>query len=134
MRHPGSGELIELHFGELEADRRDALSTHVRDCAACRALLADVAWAEGALLGGADDGPPTDGLERVLARVEAVRPARERRTGWLRATLPSALALLAGSVAFHQGGVVAAVAFFAVGSIVTLSFAPVLILESQRRS
>ena len=133
MRHPSSGELIELHFGELEADRRDALSTHVRHCAACRALLADVAWAEGALLGGADEAPPTDGLERVLARIEAVRPARERRTGWLRAALPSALALLAGSVAVHQGGVVAAVAFFAVGSIVTLSFAPVLILESQRR-
>ena len=134
MRHPSSGELIELHFGELEADRRDALSTHVRACAACRALLADVAWAEGALLGGADEAPPTDGLERVLARIEAVRPAREGRTGWLRAALPSALALLAGSVAVHQGGVVAAVAFFAVGSIVTLSFAPVLILESQRRS
>lgn len=134
MRHPSSGELIELHFGELEADRRDAAAAHVRDCAACRALLADVAWAEGALLGGADDTPPADGLERVLSRIEAVRPARERRSGWLRAALPSALALLAGSVAVHQGGVVAAVAFFALGSIVTLSLAPVLILESQRRS
>ena len=63
-----------------------------------------------------------------------MRPARERRSGWLRAALPSAAALLAGSVAVHQGGVVAALAFFAVGSIVTLSLAPVLILESQRRS
>jgi anti-sigma factor RsiW len=134
MRHPAPGELLELHFGELEADRRDAAAAHVRDCAACRALLADVGWAEGALLAGPDDTPPADGLVRVLARIESVRPARERRSGWLRAALPSAAALLAGSVAVHQGGIVAALAFFALGSIVTLSFAPVLILESQRRS
>jgi anti-sigma factor RsiW len=134
MRHQAPGELLELHFGELPADRRDAAAAHVRDCAACRALLADVEWAERALATGPEDAPPADGLERVLARIEAVRPARERRSGWLRAALPSAAALLAGSVAVHQGGVVAALAFFAVGSIVTLSLAPVLILESQRRS
>ena len=134
MRHPAPGELLELHFGELEADRRDAAAAHVRDCAACRALLADVAWAEGALLAGPDDTPPADGLERVLARIEAVRPARERRRGWLWAALPSAAALLAGAVAVQQGGIVAALVFFALGSIVTLSLAPVLILESQRSS
>ena len=134
MRHPAPGELLELHFGELPADRRDAAATHVRDCAACRALLADVAWAETVLLAGPDVDPPADGLGRVLARIEAVRPARERRSGWLRAALPSAFALLAGAVAVHQGGIVAALAFFALGSIVTLSLAPVLILESQRRS
>jgi len=134
MTHPGSGELLELHFGELPADRREAAAAHVRDCAPCRSFLADVAWAESTLLAGPGDTPPADGLERVLARIEAVRPARERRSGWLRAALPSAFALLAGSVAFHQGGIVAALAFFALGSIVTLSLAPVLILESQRRS
>ena len=134
MRHVAPGELLELHFGELTADRRDAADAHVRDCAACRALVADVEWAERALATGPEDAPPADGLQRVLARVEAVRPARERRKGWLRATFPSAAALLAGSVAVHQGGIVAALAFFALGSIVTLALAPVLILESQRRS
>jgi anti-sigma factor RsiW len=134
MRHPSAGELIELHFGEIEAPRRGVLSTHVRDCAACRALLADVEWAAGALAAGPGDAPPADGLERVLSRIEAARPARERRDHWLRAVAPCAAALLAGSVAAHQGGVVAALAFFALGSIVTLSLAPVLILESQRRS
>jgi hypothetical protein len=134
MRHPGTGELLELHFGEMEGASRDAVAAHVRDCAACGALLADVAWAEWALATGPEDVPPADGLPRVLARIEAVRPARERRSGWLRAALPSAAAILAGSVAVHQGGLVAALAFFAVGSIVTLSLAPVLILESQRRS
>jgi hypothetical protein len=48
--------------------------------------------------------------------------------------MPCAAALLAGSVAIQLGGAVAALAFFALGSIVTLAIAPVLILESQRRS
>jgi anti-sigma factor RsiW len=134
MRHPSAGEIVELHFGELPADRREAAAAHVRDCAVCHALLADVAWAESALLAEPDAAPPADGLERVLARIEAVRPARERRSGWLQAALPSAAALLAGSVTAHLGGIVAALVFFALGSIVTLSLAPVLILESQRRS
>lgn len=134
MRHPAPGELLELHFGELPTDRRDAADAHVRACAACRALLADLEWAEGALGAEPDDAPPADGLERVLARIEAVRPARERREHWLRTAAPCAAALVAGSLAVHLGGVLAALAFFVLGSIVTLALAPVLILESQRRS
>ena len=134
MRHPVPGELLELHFGELPADRRDAADAHVRDCAACRALLADVAWAESAMAAGPEETPPADGLQRVLARIETVRPARERRSHWLRTAGPCAAAVLAGSVAIQMGGALAALAFFALGSIVTLAIAPVLILESQRRS
>jgi hypothetical protein len=134
MRHPSPGELLELHFGELPAPRRDEAAAHVRDCASCRAFLADVAWAERALLAGPDEAPPADGLARVLARIDTLRPARQTRTHWLRAATPSAAAALAGAFAVHQGGVVAALAFFAVGSVVTLALAPVLILESQRRS
>jgi hypothetical protein len=134
VTHPTPGELLEWHFGELGGLSAEALAAHVRACAACRALVAQVEWAERALREGADDTPPVDGLRRVLARIETVRPARERRRGWLHAALPSALALVAGSVAVHQGGIVAALAFFAVGSMVTLALAPVLILESQRRS
>jgi anti-sigma factor RsiW len=133
MRHPTPGELIELHFGELEGARRKAGEAHLRECAACRVLLAEVEWAERALLAGPEDAPPADGLLRVLARIETVRPARERRVNGLRAAAPCAAALLAGSVAVLQGGAVAALAFLALGSIVTLAIAPVLILESQRR-
>jgi anti-sigma factor RsiW len=134
MRHPAPGELLELHFGELPAERRDAASAHVGDCAACRALLAEVAWAEEVLRTGPDEGPPADGLQRVLARIESMRPARERRQHWLRTVGPCAAAVLAGAAAAHQGGPVALLAFLAVGSILTLALAPVLILESQGRS
>ncbi len=134
MRHPAPGELLELHFGELPAERREAASAHVRDCAACRALLADVAWAETVFRTRPEEGPPADGLQRVLARVEAVRPVRGRRQHWLRAVAPCAAAVLAGGVAAHQGGAIALLALMAVGSILTLALAPVLILESQRRS
>ncbi len=134
MRHPAPGELLELHFGELPAERREAASAHVRECAACRALLADVAWAEAVLRAGPEDGPPADGLQRVLARIETVRPARERRRHWIRTVGPCAAAVLAGLVAAHQGGAFALLALVALGSILTLALAPVLILESQRRS
>ena len=96
-------------------------------------LLDDVAWAESALQ-ALPDTPPADGLERVLARIDSLRPARERRDRRLRTVLPSALALLTGGVAVHQGGAAALLVFLAVGSILTLALAPVLILESQRRS
>lgn len=134
MRHPTAGELIELHFGELDEARGRSLRAHAGGCPACSAFLADLQWVEQALGAGPGDAPPPDGLERVLARIGTVRPARERRAHWLRAAAPCAAALLAGSVAVQQGGAVAALAFFALGSIVTLAIAPVLILESQRRS
>jgi len=134
MTHPAPGEILELHFGELDDTGRDACEAHVRDCAGCRALLADVEWAERALLAGPGEAPPTDGLQRVLARIDTVRPARERRANGLRAALPCAAAVAAFLLAAHQGGVVSALALLAVGAIVTLSLAPVLILESQRRS
>ena len=132
MTHPAPGELLDLHFGGEDASRGPA-AAHVRGCAACRAVLDDVGWAEGALR-ALPDTPPAGGLERVLARIDTVRPARERRERRLRTLLPSALALLAGGVAVHEGGAVALLVFLAVGSILTLALAPVLILESQRRS
>jgi anti-sigma factor RsiW len=134
MSHPMPGELLELHFGEVDERRREPIAAHLGGCAQCRALLADVEWAERALSGGPGEEPPADGLERVLARIERMPPARRRASPGIRAGLPSMAALLAGAVAIHQGGLGAALAFFAVGSLLTLSLAPVLILESQRRS
>jgi len=134
MRHPTPGELIELHFGELDEARGAACRAHVRNCTACSLVMADLQWTEETLAAVPGDAPPTDGLERVLARIETVRPARERRAHWLRTAAPCGAAVVAGSLAVQQGGAIAALAFLALGSIVTLAIAPVLILESQRRS
>jgi predicted anti-sigma-YlaC factor YlaD len=134
MSHPPPGELIELFFGELEGGRAEACAAHARECSACRDLLADVESAECALRAGPDDAPPPDGLARVLARIEAVPPVRVAQAHWFRTAAPCAAAFLAGAVAVVQGGAVAALALLALGSIVTLALAPVLILESQRRS
>jgi hypothetical protein len=134
MKHPTPGELLELHYGELADARRGALEAHARQCASCRAFLADVDFVERALVTGPDELPPADGLERVLSRIDDVRPLRRRQLHWLRAAGPCAAALLAGTLAAHEGGALAVLAFFAVGSMLTLALAPVLILESQRRS
>jgi hypothetical protein len=134
MSHPTPGELLELHFGELPGAPSEAVAAHADGCPACREVLADAEWLEEALAVGSFDAPPADGLERVLARIEGLPPARERPARAFRAVAPCAVALLAGLAAARVGGAGATLAFFALGSIVTLSLAPVLILESQRRS
>lgn len=136
MRHPTPGELLEHHFGEdaLAGTSRAALAAHLAACAACRSLPDDVAWLEEALGAELPAAPPPDGLERVLARVAVLGPARERKLRWLRAAGPSAAGLLAGALALHVGGLTAAIVFFGVGSLLTLALAPVLILEAQGRS
>ncbi len=132
MRHSAPGELLELHFGELPAERRDAASAHVQECVACRALLADVAWAEGVLLAGPEEGPPADGLRRVLARIEAVRPARDP-AGW-----PVRPRALPGPVTHDEPGRPlsryarpASVSLTAIEAIIAALFLFVLILFSR---
>jgi len=158
VRHPSPGALIELHFEEAPPREREGLLGHVRACASCQELVRELASVERALASGPDDAPPPDGLERVLARVAGVRPARQRRAEWALAAVPSAGALLAGVWAVRAGGErlttlglvpgavagpvsaeflglsLAALGLVVVGALVTLALAPVLILESHGRS
>jgi hypothetical protein len=158
MTHPSPGALLELHFGEAPLGERDALAAHVRECRTCAAFVSETSRIERALASGPDDAPPRDGLERVLARVAVLRPARARRAEWAKAAIPSALALLAGAWAIRTGaerlttlGLVpgasagpvsaellglslAALGLVLVGALITLALAPVLILESHGRS
>jgi predicted anti-sigma-YlaC factor YlaD len=158
MTHPSPDALIELHFGEASAGERDRLGAHLGACAECERFLQELGRVEHALASGPDDAPPRDGLERVLARVAAVRPARARRAEWALALVPSAAALVAAAWAIRAGGErlttlglvpgtslgpvsgellglsLAALGLVVVGALITLALAPVLILESHGRS
>jgi anti-sigma factor RsiW len=134
MSHPTPGRLLELHFGELPEHDAAEAAAHASGCRECAALLADLGAVERALGPGLWDAPPADGLDRVLRRVEGLKPVRQRRALGVRAVVPSLIAALSGVAAVHQGGLVAALVLFAAGALVTLALAPVLILESQRRS
>ena len=158
MTHPSPGALLELHFGELPPHEHEPLTAHVRRCESCAALLREADEIERSLAAGRDEAPPRDGLERVLARVAAVRPQRRRRAEWALALVPSAAALCAGAWAVRAGGErlttlgvassvslgplspellgfsLAALGLVVAGAIVTLALAPVLILESNGRS
>jgi len=157
MTHPSPSALMEWHFEESSGAEREAVGAHVQQCRACGEWVAEVRALESALASGPDDGPPEDGLDRVLARVAAVEPARARRAEWVRAAVPSAAALAGGawavrfaaerlttlglvpaSFAGHLAGdllslSLAAVGVAAAGAIFTLALAPVLILESHGR-
>ena len=158
MSHPSPGALLELHFDEALAGEREALRAHLRWCGECASFVEELGNVERALASGASDAPPRDGLERVLARVAVVRPARAHRAEWLLAVVPSAAALLAAAWAIRAGGArlaalglvteaplgvvspellglwLAALGLVVVGALVTLALAPVLILESHGRS
>jgi hypothetical protein len=158
MTHPAPETLLELHFGELDGIEGDTLAAHVRACPPCSSLLEELRGLERALAIGPDDGPPADGLERVLTRVGQTRPAHVESAQWIRAVVPSAAALLVGawgvaagagwlrSLGFVPeealgavgGGLLAlslaALGVVGVGAVVTLAVAPVLILESRGRS
>jgi hypothetical protein len=133
MRHPTPGELLELHFGELAERRARECWAHLTECPGCSALRDELEWVERELAAGPWATPPPDGLERVLSRIETLRPGPKRRAHALGTLAACAPALLAGWVAVQQGGVVGVMTFFALGSLVTLAIAPVLILESKGR-
>jgi hypothetical protein len=132
MTHPTPADLLELHFGEAGGVRAARLRAHVQACSECRSCLDDVVWAERLIRELPIAEPPADGLERVLARVASSAAGDRRPAAAWRAIAPSAAAIAAGALAMAVGGVGAALVFFAAGSLVTLSLAPALILDSQR--
>lgn len=110
-------------------------------------------WVDASLAALPDEDPPADGLERVLARVDARPPAKERPVRWLAPLAASLGGVAAGTAAIVLGGGwlagapagplgaagaasgfgVAALAFFGIGSFVTLALAPALLMEAQLR-
>jgi anti-sigma factor RsiW len=157
VSHPSRDALLELHFDETDPGERTALAVHLRGCGECAAYVFELRRIERALALGPDDAPPADGLERVLARVADVRPAKRRRSEWALAAVPCGAAMLAGVWAVRAGGErltalglvsgaplglsgellglsLAALGLVVAGALVTLALAPVLILESNGRS
>jgi len=146
--HPPSGDLLDLHFGELAGPRRERTAAHVAACPRCREELAAVVWVDRSLAALPDEDPPADGLERVLARVDGAPggPSRTPRGGWLPPVAATVAGVGLGTAAIYAGGAwlsasaggvsgfaVAALAFFGIGSFVTLALAPVLLIEAQSR-
>jgi anti-sigma factor RsiW len=88
--HPDEGALQAFADGELPAEERLAVETHLADCAACRAEL-DGLRAAAARLRAALRllDPPA---ARPLARPPSM--ARPRRPGWAHAALPRAAVFL----------------------------------------
>ncbi|HXY41468.1 MAG TPA: hypothetical protein VEQ10_17460 [Vicinamibacteria bacterium] len=131
MTHPTPAELLELHFDEARGARAASLLRHARACPDCSRLLADLGWAERLLAVAPEVHPPADGLRRVLAAIEGLpAPARRPRAA-PAAVLPSAAAVLAGGLVLALGGLTAGAVFLAAGCLLTLSLAPMLILEAR---
>ncbi len=80
----------------------DSAPAHARGCAPCRALVEEHRQLEKDLFRLQDPLPPPDFVKRVMAKVEATRPAQEElRQGF--AILATALAVAVGSFVFGGG-------------------------------
>jgi anti-sigma factor RsiW len=154
--HPHAHVLATLALGEVDAGTRQRLAAHLAGCPACRAEVASIEETLATLANWPDEAPPTDGFERVLARL-AASPERPRGAtsshGWLAATLRCLAGVSAGASLIYLlgthlatlplwtrltvaaplrtfGGIgLAALVFFVVGSFFTLALTPVLLLE-----
>jgi len=147
-----------LDFAACEPSARPAaLVAHVASCADCRAASDELAWVDQTLAEWEVPEPPLDGLERVLHRVAELRPL-QRQSEWLRAALSSLAGVACGSLLISLAAArfaalpwlaqlsahaplqglaglgLAALAFFALGSLVTLALTPILIMEAQSRT
>jgi anti-sigma factor RsiW len=156
LAHPQAQLLTALALGEVDATTRQRLAGHLATCPTCRAEVASLEDTLASLADWPDEAPPTDGLERVLARL-APSPERPRvaaaSNGWLAATLRCLAGVSAGATLIYLLGThlatlslwtrltvaaplrtfgaigLAALVFFVIGSFFTLALTPVLLLE-----
>ena len=156
--HPAPGDLVDLHFGEVAGRRRESIAAHVQACPRCREELAGLEWVDGALAAQPEEPPPADGLQRVLSRIGPEQPLRGRPASWMAPLAAGLAGVGAGTTAIFalatwlldlprlgqwsmmepariaSGLGLAALAFFAIGSFVTLALAPALLMEAQSRA
>jgi len=157
--HPERNALLSVQLGEAEEAECHTVEAHLGGCVECRAYVSLLADTVTALDVWADEAPPADGLERVLAvvgRAQPVTPLVPQSEEWLRPVLLSLAGVLAGGLLIYAVGTqlalpfaaqpalfgpmralsafgLAALVFFGAGSLVTLALAPMLILELQSR-
>jgi hypothetical protein len=152
--------LLAVHFGEADARTVAQTRTHVHDCPACRAYLAELEEVGRALAVWTDERPPVGLGDRIIARAVSVpqRPvAVPRRPATsalpLLGALPAmgALVVLIRLVAgwlpalsfwpqLDQWPVLApfvpvaaaTVAVMTLGGLATLAAAPALVMETRR--
>jgi hypothetical protein len=154
--HPSPNELLEHHAGEAAGVCEAWVSAHLGICLSCREALAEMEWLQSAIAELPEAVPPPDGFERVLESIGSSRPAMPPVAlavpllGGLAAAAAGGFAIytaaqrlaaspfvatlpLEAPIKLLTGLGVASLAFFAVGSLVTLALAPILILESRSR-
>lgn len=153
--HPTAGELLDAHYGEGTAERRETVSAHAAGCPECQATLHELEWLDRSLDAAPEQTPPPGGLDAVLERVSSSGGTTGRALGWLGPVAASVAGtgsvlglayavvtllvtraqvtpLGAAEAASALSGLGLAVAWVtAAGSVVTLALAPVLLMESR---
>jgi uncharacterized membrane protein YidH (DUF202 family) len=153
--------LLTLHFHEGTAREEQDIQNHVDQCADCREYLRQLEQTDRALQGWKDESPLPGTLDTILANIPqkqlkpaAAKPSPSIPVIPLVLILVSIIALTAGIAHFHDkitllpiwetmqawapvkllGSFgVTAVVLFLFGVFITLSLAPVLIMDVQTK-
>ncbi len=154
--HPDPSALLAFHEQGDEYPGRAEIAAHLEDCVKCRSAVADLDWIGDALRAWPDATPPADTFERVLERIEQAPPLPQQG-GWAVPVFESLLGVALAVILIHDTARwiselpimsvlplgeplralsawgAAIVAFFALGSLLTLAIAPALFLDSDLR-
>ncbi len=101
--HPSHGSLLDHHSGRLDEADRSNVDGHVQGCPSCRGTLDTLEWLDRELACWGVPEPPTDGLARVMARIEGQHPVASRLE-WLAPATATLGAVVLGSVAIALAG------------------------------
>ena len=102
MSDQWTDRLSEYLDDELASEERAALELHLRDCATCAGVLADLRAVVVRARGLEDTAPDRDLWPPVAERIGAVRPLRPGRPGWTF-TLPQLAAAGIALMVFSGG-------------------------------
>ncbi len=159
MSHIPQHQLIDFHYGELNAAESREVREHLANCEACRADLAALETIGKTLYTLEDSSPPANGFEQLMNRIPTSEMISAPQIGRLQVA-PYFLLLIAiifsasiigifhQNIAalsyfewFHQFAVVdkigslgfSAILLSSIGVLLTAAIAPVLILEMRQR-
>src|ERR1043165_8769082 len=91
-----ANQIHAYHDGELPADQRASVQAHLRECAECRELLAQLQALSSLFVSARLDPMPNDAIDRLEAAWDAAQDrAILRISSWLTA---AAAAVLVGAI------------------------------------
>ncbi len=158
MKHPNKNLLITFYYQEGTAKEQKKVSSHIKSCDECQEYIETLKSIGNALTSLPDEQPSSTVFNNLIAEIsiEKLRPARQPQSLLLKPILKIAFSLISILAAIYliqskisllpiwqqfsqywlvqtigSFGVVL-ILFFCICTFITLSLAPILIMENKK--